>query len=111
MAAAKFKLDNLVAIVDQNGFQQTGPTAKVLDLRPLAPRWEAFGWFTQEIDGHKLSEVLAAFEKAAQTKGKPSVIIARTVKGYPITDVLGADRESSRQTPYRRGSQPRPQGN
>jgi transketolase len=91
MAAAKFKLDNLVAIVDQNGFQQTGPTAEVLDLKPVAPRWEAFGWFAQEINGHKLEEVLAAFKKASQTKGRPTVIVARTIKGFPITDVLGSD--------------------
>jgi transketolase len=88
MAAKKFRLDNLVAIVDQNGFQQTGPTAEVLDLRPLAERWNAFGWFTQEINGHDLTEVLAAFQKAAQTKGKPSAIVARTVKGYPIENLL-----------------------
>src|SRR5262249_40875883 len=80
MSAKKFQLDNLVAIVDQNGYQQTGPTAEVLDLRPLAPRWESFGGFTQEINGHDLNQVLSAFQKAAQTKGKPSVIIARTVK-------------------------------
>jgi transketolase len=91
MAAHKFKLDNLVAIVDQNGYQQTGPTAEVLDLRPLAERWTAFGWFVQDIKGHDLKEVLAAFTKAAQTKGKPSAIIAHTVKGYPITDLLGDD--------------------
>jgi transketolase len=91
MAGKKFQLDNLVAIVDQNGFQQTGPTAEVLDLRPLTQRWEAFGWFAQEINGHDLSEVLAAFQKAAQTKGKPSVIVARTVKGYPIQHLLTKD--------------------
>jgi transketolase len=91
MAAAKFKLDNLVAIVDQNGYQQTGPTAEVLDLRPVAPRWEAFGWFAQDVNGHQLPEVLAALKKAAETKGRPSVIVARTVKGFPITDVLGTD--------------------
>jgi transketolase len=91
MAAVKFKLDDLVAIVDQNGYQQTGSTAEVLDLRPVPKHWESFGWFTQEINGHDLGEVLAAFHKAAQTKGRPSAIIARTVKGYPITDVLGSD--------------------
>jgi transketolase len=89
MAAHKFRLDNLVAIVDQNGYQQTGATAQVLDLRPLAPKWEAFGWFAQEIDGHDLEQVLAAFQKAAQARGRPSVIVARTKKGYPITDLLG----------------------
>jgi transketolase len=91
MAAAKFKLSNLVAIVDQNGFQQTGATAEVLNLRPVAPRWQAFGWFAQEINGHDLNEVLAAFQKATETKDRPSAIIARTVKGFPITDVLGDD--------------------
>lgn len=91
MSAQKFKLDNLVAIVDQNGYQQTGPTAEVLDLRPLVPRWEAFGWFAQEINGHDLKEVLAALHKAAQTKGRPSMIVARTVKGYPIQKLLTSD--------------------
>lgn len=91
MSGQKFKLDNLVAIVDQNGFQQTGPTAEVLDLRPLAPRWEAFGWAAQDVNGHDLNAVLGAFAKAAQTRGKPSAIIAHTIKGYPIIDVIGGD--------------------
>jgi transketolase len=88
MAAAKFKLDNLVAIVDRNQYQQTGPTKEVLDLTPLKPRFEAFGWFTQEINGQDLTEVLTALNKAAQTKGGPSAIVAHTTKGYPITNVL-----------------------
>jgi transketolase len=88
MAGHKFKLDHLVAIVDQNGYQQTGPTAVVMDLRPIAPRWEAFGWFAQDINGQDLEAVLAAFHKAAQTKGRPSVIVAHTVKGYPISNVI-----------------------
>jgi transketolase len=89
MAAHKFNLDNLVAVVDQNGYQQTGPTAEVLDLRPLVPRWESFGWFAQEIDGQDLQQVLGALQKAAQTKGRPSAIVARTTKGYPISHLLG----------------------
>jgi transketolase len=88
MAARKFKVDHLVAIVDHNGYQQTGPTSEVLDLRPIAPRWESFGWFAQEIDGHDLEQVLAAFRAAGETKGRPSVIVARTRKGQPITDLL-----------------------
>ena len=91
MAAHKFKADNLVAIVDQNGYQQTGTTAEVLDLKPLVPRWEAFGWFAQEINGHDLNEVLAALEKTKTAKGRPSVIVARTVKGYPIQHLLTKD--------------------
>jgi len=91
MAAHKFKLDNLVAIVDQNGYQQTGPTAEVMDLRPLAPKWEAFGWYAQEVNGNDQGEVLAALQKAAQNKGKPTVIVARTVKGWPIQTILTKD--------------------
>jgi transketolase len=91
MSAAKYRLDNLVAIVDQNGYQQTGATTEVLDLRPLAPKFEAFGWFAQEINGHDLNEILQAFDKAKHIKGKPSAIIARTVKGYPIHTLLESD--------------------
>jgi transketolase len=91
MSAAKYRLDNLMLIVDQNGFQQTGATMEVLDLRPLVPRFEAFGWFAQEINGHDLNEILQAFDKAKQIKGKPSAIVARTIKGYPIHTLLTSD--------------------
>jgi transketolase len=88
MAAHKYRLDNLVAVVDQNGYQQTGPTSEVMDLRPLAEKFEAFGWFTQEIDGHDLGAVIGAYATAKQAKGRPSVIVAYTRKGYPIMDVI-----------------------
>lgn len=91
MSAAKYRLDNLVVIVDQNGYQQTGATADVLDLRPLVPKFEAFGWFAQEINGHDLNDILQAFDKASQIKGKPSAIVARTIKGYPIHAMLASD--------------------
>lgn len=91
MSAHKYKLDNLVAIVDQNGYQQTGPTAEVLDLKPLPPKFEAFGWHAMEINGHDLTEVLNALDKAQQTKGRPTAIVARTVKGYPIQGLLTSD--------------------
>ena len=91
MSAAKFRLDNLVLVVDQNGFQQTGATTEVLDLRPLAPRFEAFGWYAQEINGHDLNDILLAFDKAQHIKGKPSAIVARTIKGYPIHTILTSD--------------------
>jgi transketolase len=91
MAAHKYQLDNLVVIVDQNGYQQTGATKDVLDLRPLVPKFEAFGWSAQEIDGHKLEEVFAALDRAGQTRGRPSAIVARTVKGYPIQNLLASD--------------------
>ena len=88
MSAVKFKLDNLVAIVDHNKYQQTGPTAEVLDLSPLVDKWAAFGWNAREINGHNLTEVLNAFEHARQTKGKPSAIIAHTEKGHGIKPIL-----------------------
>jgi transketolase len=91
MAAHKYKLDNLVAIVDQNGYQQTGPTAEVMDLRPLVPRFEAFGWHAEEVNGHDLGELFAALTRARETKGRPSAIIARTIKGYPIQGLLSKD--------------------
>jgi transketolase len=88
MAAAKFQLDNLVAIVDHNGYQQTGATKEVLDLDPIPPKFAAFGWDVQEINGHDLTAVLAALQKAKATKDRPSAIVAHTVKGYPIIDML-----------------------
>lgn len=91
MSAAKYKLENLIAIVDQNGYQQTGPTKDVLDLSPMAPKWEAFGWHAQTINGNKLDEVIPALTKAVERKGKPSVIISQTKKGFPIQEILSAD--------------------
>lgn len=91
MSAVKFKLDNIVAVVDQNGYQQTGAAKEVLDLSPIAPRWEAFGWATQEINGNDLGACVSALKKAGETKGKPSVIVSKTQKGFPIMEILGAD--------------------
>lgn len=88
MSAHKYHLDNLVAVVDQNGYQQTGPTSKVMNLRPLAEKFEAFGWFVQEIDGHDLGAVIGAYATAKATKGRPSAIVAYTKKGYPIMEIL-----------------------
>ena len=95
MSAVKFKLDNLVAIVDHNKYQQTGPTAEVLDLSPLVQKWAAFGWNAREIDGHSLNEVLDAFEQARQTKGRPSAIIAHTEKGHGIKPILAELKDTN----------------
>lgn len=88
MAAVKFRVDNLIAIVDHNGYQQTGPTREVLDLDPLPPKFAAFGWHAEEIDGHDLRAVLQALRDACQRHGQPSAIIARTIKGFPIQHLL-----------------------
>ena len=81
------KLDNLVAILDVNRLGQTGPTRYEWDLGIYSERFRAFGWETIEIDGHDVAEVDAAYAKAAATEGKPTAIIARTVKGKGVSAV------------------------
>lgn len=85
MAGAHYKLDNMVVIVDRNGLQIDGPTEDVMSLEPLADKWRAFGWHTLEIDGHSFQEILAALDEAAATKGRPTAIVARTVKGKGVS--------------------------
>ncbi|HSK68879.1 MAG TPA: transketolase [Candidatus Limnocylindria bacterium] len=81
MAAAAYKADNLCAIVDDNGVQATAPTSQVLAIPAIRDKWAAFGWQTIEIDGHDMGQILNAFEQARGVKGKPTVILAKTVKG------------------------------
>ncbi len=85
MAAAKFKLDNLVAIIDQNGLQG-GVTAEVMpSLEPLGDKWRAFGWHVIEIDGHDFGQLMPALSEARAHKGQPTMVIAHTVKGKGIS--------------------------
>jgi transketolase len=84
MAASAFKLDNLVAILDCNGLQATGPVSQRFNTNPLPEKWRAFGWHVQEIDGHDLAGILKALDDADSMKGKPKMIIARTIKGAGI---------------------------
>lgn len=85
MSAAKFGLDSLVAIVDHNGLQIDGFVEDVMPLEPLADKWRAFNWHVISIDGHDFAQILAAFKEAADTKGKPTAIIAKTVKGKGVS--------------------------
>jgi transketolase len=86
MTAAKYKLNNLVVIVDRNGFQQNDATAHIMPaLDPLKEKWEAFGWHAVEIDGHHQAGVLAAFEAVRGVADRPQVIIAHTVKGQGVS--------------------------
>lgn len=84
MCAAKYKLGNLTAIVDYNGIQQTGATSDVMPTEPIMDKWQSFGWHTQEIDGHNMSEILASLDHADEVHAKPTVIIARTTKGRGV---------------------------
>lgn len=85
MAAARFGLHRLVAIVDYNDLQLDGFCHEVMPLEPLAAKWRDFGWQVIEIDGHNFRQILAAFEQADQARGRPVVIVARTVKGKGVS--------------------------
>jgi len=85
MATAHFKLDNLTAIVDNNGLQIDGWNRDVMNLEPFADKWRAFGWHVIEVDGHQSTQLVEAFDKARGIKGKPTVIIAHTIKGKGVS--------------------------
>jgi transketolase len=79
------KVDNVVAIVDYNKIQLDGFVKDILDLEPLGAKWAAFGWHVIELDGHNIPALQKAFAEAAATKGKPTVIIANTIKGKGVS--------------------------
>jgi transketolase len=85
MTAAKYKLGNLVVILDYNGIQQTGASAQVMNTEPIADKWLAFDWHVQEIHGHNVREILDALDRADEVHARPSVIIARTTKGKGVS--------------------------
>ena len=85
MAASNFKIDNLVAIIDCNRLQATGAIKDRFNLNPIPEKWQAFGWHVIEIDGHNVAEILRAFAEADNVKGKPTAVIASTVKGKCIS--------------------------
>tara|TARA_Y100001954_G_scaffold234854_1_gene291247 strand:+ start:1322 stop:2164 length:843 start_codon:yes stop_codon:yes gene_type:complete len=85
MLAAGEKIHQLTAIIDYNKWQATGRSQEIMALEPLAAKWEAFGWHTQQIDGHNIEEIKKALEKARLDETKPSMIVADTIKGKGIT--------------------------
>jgi len=85
MTAAHYKLDNICAIVDLNGLQIDGPVSKVKAIEPVASKWAAFGWNVIDIDGHDMKEILDALDNAETVKGKPSIILAHTIKGKGVS--------------------------
>lgn len=89
-AAAHHSLDNLIALVDVNGLQISGPTAQVLNMESIAGKFDAFGWATAEIDGHDLAAICHALDRVPLQPGRPTAIIARTVKGKGIAAIEGA---------------------
>lgn len=84
MAAAHHKLDNFCALIDYNKLQSDNSNDAIMRLEPLAAKWRAFGWDVAEIDGHDISQILAALREAGETRERPSMIIAHTIKGRGV---------------------------
>jgi transketolase len=87
MAAAHFKADNLIAILDYNKYQETGPISREMALEPLVDKWQSFGWHVEEADGHDIENIITKLKAVQAVKGKPSLIIAHTIKGKGVSFV------------------------
>ena len=85
MAAAHYKLDNLTAFVDYNGLQIDGTIQDVMNPEPIADKFAAFGWNVISIDGHDIEAIKDAIEQAKTVKGKPTMVVCRTVKGKGVS--------------------------
>jgi len=85
MAASHYNLDNLCVVLDNNNLQIDGDICKVMNPKPLDEKFKAFGWNLVEIDGHNLDEIRAAYKEAREFKGKPTLILAHTVKGKGVS--------------------------
>ena len=85
MSGAKWKLDNLTAILDRNNLQNDAFVDGLMPIEPLADKWRAFGWNVVEIDGHDMSAIVEALEGAKDHKGLPTIIIAQTIKGKGVS--------------------------
>lgn len=85
MTSAHYKLDNLTAFVDHNRLQIDGPVEKVMNPEPVADKFKAFGWHVISIDGHSFEEIFKAIDEAKSVKGKPTMIVANTIKGKGVS--------------------------
>jgi len=85
MFANKYKLDNIIAFVDRNYLQTDGNSEDIMPLDPLRPKWESFGWRVAEIDGNDFDQIITTVEEAKMQKGRPTMIIANTVKGKGVS--------------------------
>lgn len=85
MAAAHYKLDNLTAFLDNNGLQIDGRITDVMSPEPIADKFEAFGWNVLKVDGHDIEKIIQVIKQARDTKGKPTIIIAKTIKGKGVS--------------------------
>lgn len=89
MTAKKYQLGSLIVFIDNNEMQSGGAVGEVSGLYPLYPKLEAFGWHCQEINGHKIDEILAAVKSAQAVTKQPSIILAHTIKGQGVPYMIG----------------------
>ena len=89
MSAAHYKLDNLCAILDHNNLQIDGAVSDIMAIEPIADKWRAFGWNVICVDGHNWDDIFSAFDTAKTVKGRPTIIIAKTVKGKGVSFMEG----------------------
>ena len=85
MTTAHYKIDNLCAIMDNNGLQIDGTNKEVMNIEPVVEKWKSFGWHVIEINGHDIKAIVDALNEAEKIKGKPTMIIAHTVKGKGVS--------------------------
>ena len=85
MSASHFNIDNIIVIVDYNKYQETGPISREMAIEPFAEKWKSFGWYVHEADGHNIDDIKEKLKLCIDEKGKPSVIIAHTIKGKGVS--------------------------
>ena len=85
MTAAHYKSDNLIVILDYNKLQLFGQTNTIMNIEPVIEKWQVFGWNTIEINGHRINEIIQALENAVKFEGKPTIIVAHTIKGKGVS--------------------------
>jgi transketolase len=89
MAAVKYGLDHLTAVIDRNGVQVDGTCAEIMPNDPFVDKWKAFGWHVLRVDGHDVKALVEAFEAARNVTGRPTMIVAETVKGKGVSFMEG----------------------
>jgi transketolase len=92
MTAGFRKLDNICAVLDNNGVQENGPIAEIKNTQPIAKKWQDFGWHVIEIDGHDFNEIITAFDEFETVKDRPTFILANTVKGKGVSFMEGKNK-------------------
>lgn len=96
LAAAQFKLSNLIAFTDNNRMQIDGNTSEIVGIEPIADKWKAFGWNVEVVDGHDITQIVNAINEAKKSTGRPTMIVLNTIKGKGVSfiEAMGAKNHS-----------------